>query len=182
MARPKSEEKRQLLLDAAARVIAERGDGAPTALIAKVAGVAEGTLFTYFRTKEELLNELYGTLLAELYASARGVPSRGKREKLHHAWTRTLAWGLANPKKRAALRVLDVSGYVPERRRLDAADRGNRFLAEAIGVRDEPPGFPMAVLGAVAEATLKLMIQQPRLAEAYSAAGFEACWKIVSQR
>ncbi|HYS81455.1 MAG TPA: helix-turn-helix domain-containing protein, partial [Anaeromyxobacteraceae bacterium] len=59
MARPKSEDKRNALLAAATQVIAELGVSAPTARIAQVAGVAEGTLFTYFRTKDELLNELY---------------------------------------------------------------------------------------------------------------------------
>ena len=33
---------------AAARVIAQRGLNAPTALIAKEAGVSNGSLFTYF--------------------------------------------------------------------------------------------------------------------------------------
>ena len=56
MARPKSEEKRLQLMLAAAEAVAERGVGAPTALIAKLAGVAEGTLFRYFPTKEALLN------------------------------------------------------------------------------------------------------------------------------
>ena len=32
---------------------------APTSAISACAGVAEGTLFTYFKTKDELLNELY---------------------------------------------------------------------------------------------------------------------------
>ena len=40
--------------------IAEVGLGAPTAKIARRAGVAAGTLFTYFANKEELLNELKG--------------------------------------------------------------------------------------------------------------------------
>ena len=59
MARPKSEDKRNAILAAATQVIAEQGLGAPTARIAKVAGVAEGTLFTYFESKDVLLNELY---------------------------------------------------------------------------------------------------------------------------
>ena len=44
-------------------LFAERGIGhAPTSAIAAAAGVAEGTLFTYFKTKDELLNELYREL------------------------------------------------------------------------------------------------------------------------
>ena len=59
MARPKSEDKRIAIIAATIHMIAEQGLGAPTAAIAKVAGVAEGTLFKYFATKDELLNAAY---------------------------------------------------------------------------------------------------------------------------
>ena len=62
MSRPRSEQKRQAILDAAFRVFVERGVAAsPTSAISKAAGVAEGTLFTYFKTKEELMHELYSS-------------------------------------------------------------------------------------------------------------------------
>jgi hypothetical protein len=42
------------IFDAATRLFAERGlTAAPTSEISKQAGVAEGTLFTYFRTEDE---------------------------------------------------------------------------------------------------------------------------------
>jgi AcrR family transcriptional regulator len=47
--------------------IAEAGLGAPTAKIARRAGLATGTLFTYFANKEKLLNELYLELKIEVY-------------------------------------------------------------------------------------------------------------------
>jgi hypothetical protein len=50
MAKPKSEDKRNALLSAAVQVFAERGLGAPTAAIMSAAGIAEGSLFTYFKT------------------------------------------------------------------------------------------------------------------------------------
>ena len=65
MARPKSQEKRNALLAAAIELIAEQGLSVPTSKIAHVAGVAEGTLFTYFETKERLLNDLYVELKLE---------------------------------------------------------------------------------------------------------------------
>jgi AcrR family transcriptional regulator len=65
MARIKSPEKRNAILQAAVREIAEAGLGAPTAKIARRAGLAAGTLFTYFANKEKLLNELYLELKIE---------------------------------------------------------------------------------------------------------------------
>ncbi|MGL8445922.1 hypothetical protein NA471_14545, partial [Salmonella sp. NW547] len=43
MARPKSEDKKQALLEAATQAIAQSGIAASTAVIARNAGVAEGT-------------------------------------------------------------------------------------------------------------------------------------------
>ncbi|HBU1218435.1 TPA: TetR family transcriptional regulator, partial [Klebsiella pneumoniae] len=57
MARPKSEDKKQALLEAATAAFAQSGIAASTSAIARSAGVAEGTLFRYFATKDELLNE-----------------------------------------------------------------------------------------------------------------------------
>jgi AcrR family transcriptional regulator len=45
MARPRSEDKRNAILEAATRVIVTQGLSAPTALIAEQAGVANGSLF-----------------------------------------------------------------------------------------------------------------------------------------
>jgi len=67
VARPKSEDKRNAILDAATRLFAERGlTAAPTSEISKQAGVAEGTLFTYFKTKDDLINALYREIKLEL--------------------------------------------------------------------------------------------------------------------
>ncbi|HHG0447272.1 TPA: TetR/AcrR family transcriptional regulator, partial [Citrobacter freundii] len=56
MARPKSEDKKLALLEAATTAFAQSGIAASTAVIARNAGVAEGTLFRYFATKDDLIN------------------------------------------------------------------------------------------------------------------------------
>ncbi|MCW3058267.1 MAG: TetR family transcriptional regulator, partial [Capsulimonas sp.] len=67
MARPKSEDKRKAILTAATQVFAERGLGhSPTSEISRRAGVAEGTLFTYFKTKDELVCALYQELKQQM--------------------------------------------------------------------------------------------------------------------
>jgi AcrR family transcriptional regulator len=48
-------EKRSAILEAAAHVFVAEGLSAPTAGIAKAAGVANGSLFIYFETKADLL-------------------------------------------------------------------------------------------------------------------------------
>lgn len=73
MARPKSEDKKQALLEAATQAIAQSGIAASTAVIARNAGVAEGTLFRYFATKDELINTLYLHLKQDLCQSMISV-------------------------------------------------------------------------------------------------------------
>lgn len=53
-------DKRQLILDAATRVFAERGFfAAQVADIARRAGIAAGTVYLYFRSKDEILISLF---------------------------------------------------------------------------------------------------------------------------
>ena len=84
MARVRSPEKRSAILQAAVREIAENGLAAPTAQIAKRAGVAAGTLFTYFASKEALLNQLYLELKGEVYTRINtDFPHKGSLEVGH---------------------------------------------------------------------------------------------------
>jgi AcrR family transcriptional regulator len=63
--------KRQSILDAAARIFAKDLNNLPSVIsIAKASGLAKGTVYLYFKTKEEiflaLLSEQYETLLLEI--------------------------------------------------------------------------------------------------------------------
>ena len=116
MARPLSEDKRTAILEAATEVVATLGLSAPTAKIAKGAGVAEGTLFTYFANKDELLNRLYLELKMDIRdAMMTGYPA-GKSliDRNRHVWDRYIGWGLAHPLKRRAMRQLVVSDRITE--------------------------------------------------------------------
>jgi AcrR family transcriptional regulator len=66
------------MLTGATRAFAERGlRAAPKSEISKRAGVAEGTLFTYFRTKDDLVNALSREIKLELAdALMSGFPER----------------------------------------------------------------------------------------------------------
>src|SRR5580704_4607359 len=104
MARPLSDDKRAAILEAAAEAVAVLGLSAPTAKIAKGAGVAEGTLFTYFANKDELLNQLYLELKMDIRdAMIGGYPSgESLRDRMCHVWVRYVGWGSAHPLKRRA--------------------------------------------------------------------------------
>lgn len=122
MARPRSEDKQIALLEAATAVVAEQGLGAPTSLIAKRAGVAEGTLFRYFPTKDELLNALYLDIKRSLAESMRELIGRAAtpEELVRSLWNGYIDWGIANPVAVKALNQLAVSDKITAQTRAQA--------------------------------------------------------------
>ena len=187
MPRPKSDNKRQAILEAATRTIVRQGLGTPTAGIAKEAGVANGSLFTYFETKTELFNQLYLTLKSDMAESAmRDVrETDALRKQFQHVWQNWIGWALAAPDKRRALAILSVSDEItPEIR--EAGKKAMLGLATLIGrVRREssmhkvPPGFVFALMNAIAESTMDSIAADQANAKVYSKTGFEAIWRML---
>jgi AcrR family transcriptional regulator len=182
MARAKSEDKRDALLAAATRAIAAQGLSAPTAVIAREAGVANGTLFTYFETKADLFSQLYLELKTGMAAaSLEGIPVEAPvREQYSRAWSNWMRWGTLNPGKRRALALLGASDDIaPETRA--AADQamaefgGMLDRARARGpMRDAPMEFVIAAVNSLAETTLDFMASDPARADEHSRSGFAA--------
>jgi AcrR family transcriptional regulator len=189
MARPLSDEKRTAILQAATEVVATLGVGATTAKIAKGAGVAEGTLFTYFANKDELLNHLYLEIKASLRdAMMAGYPSRKSLiVRSRHVWDRYIGWGSAYPLKRKAMSQLAVSDRITdENKRIGAQAFGEveGMIRESLArgpLKDQPPAFAAAILSAIAETTMDFIAREPARAQHYTKAGFEAYWKAVTK-
>ena len=189
MARPLSEQKREAILTATAELVATMGTSAPMAKIAKGAGLAEGTLFTYFASKDELLNQLYLEIKADLGdAILEAYPSNGSvRERYRHVWDRFIDWGAAHPTKRKAMRQLSISERITEdsRRRGGAAFRNvNAMLEQSLAngvLKDQPPAFFGAILEAVAETTLEFIAREPQRREQYKQAGLQVLLNIIIQ-
>ena len=60
--------KRDYIVQSSLELIAEHGfHGAPMSMIAERAGVGVGTIYLYFETKGELINELHQELEAKMY-------------------------------------------------------------------------------------------------------------------
>jgi TetR/AcrR family transcriptional regulator, fatty acid metabolism regulator protein len=75
----KTTDKRGRILDAAIKMFAERGfHTATVAEIARAAGVADGTIYLYFKSKEDLLLRLFDEKMTELLAEAKDELSREK--------------------------------------------------------------------------------------------------------
>ena len=92
-------DKRTAIMEAALKLFMERGlHGTSTAQISKEAGVATGTLFNYFPTKENLINSLYFEVKGRLSRSMGKeieVESTFKN-KMKKLWSNLIIWGLDN--------------------------------------------------------------------------------------
>jgi AcrR family transcriptional regulator len=192
VARPKSEDKRNAILDAATRVFAERGlTAAPTSEISKEAGVAEGTLFTYFKTKDDLMNALYREIKLELAdAMMSGFPrKKSVRTRLQHVWDGYVNWGVTNPEQRKVLAQLLVSGMLSQ----ESIEAGSapfvemqNMIRNAMGHHilraDLPTELISKVMGALAEATMDLIVSKPATAKKYRDGGFEIYWAGIARK
>lgn len=188
MARPKSENKRDAIMAAAIKVIAAHGLSAPTALIAREAGVSNGSLFTYFETKADLFNQLYLELKTELAVTAlEGLPAGAElRDQIFHMWSNWMSLAVSNPARRRALAQLAVSDEITPANQA-AAHKAMAGVAELLErsrangpMRNVPMGFVVAILSSLAEATMDFMIRDPANAKKHCKAGFDALWRVLA--
>jgi AcrR family transcriptional regulator len=184
MARLKSEDKRNAILSAATALFAERGLNAPTSAITAVAGIAEGTLFTYFGTKDELINALYRDIKMDLAAAMMSsFPRKASvRNRLLHVWDRYVDWGTGDTAQQRVLKQIEVwSGLTEESK---TAGMGpfleiKAVVDDAIAhhiLRSLPERFLAASMSTLAEMTMELIRQDPAQATIYRTAGFEMFW------
>lgn len=188
MARPRSDEKRDAIMKAAIKIIATQGLSAPTAMIAKEAGVSNGALFIYFETKAKLLNQLYTELKADMaIAMATGIPPKADiRDQVLYVWNGWLRWAIARPQERRTLAHLGVSNYITEashRASSEAYANVEALLdrSRARGaLRDAPLMFVASLVTGILDATVEYMTRDSAHAEEHSAAGFEALWRVLA--
>lgn len=106
-------QRRDQLLDAAEAVLLERGPAAMTmAEVAEVAGLAKGTTYLYFSSKDELVAAIRGRYLARYLDALRGTAGSGALEQLV-----SLATGLvsfATEHRRLHHRLFHEAGFSEE--------------------------------------------------------------------
>jgi AcrR family transcriptional regulator len=95
-------DKRTAIMETALKLFTERGfQGTSTAQISKEAGVATGTLFKYFPTKEDLINSLYFEVKGRLSSSMeKEIETESTfQERVRRLWSNFINWGIDNQEK-----------------------------------------------------------------------------------
>ncbi len=110
-------DKRKAILDAALVLFTERGfHGTATSTISKEAGIATGTLFNYFPSKEELVTALYRDIKQEVrsFLITSFEQNNTAKAVLKQVWFDYVKWGLKNPMKIHFMDQFGTSPYVTQ--------------------------------------------------------------------
>lgn len=96
------------LLDTALSLFVAQGiQATSTASIAKAAGVANGTLFHHFATKQALVDQLYLDAKTSLAQALTATPLTGTAtDQLQQCWQRSLNWAKLHPRQLCLMQQL----------------------------------------------------------------------------
>ncbi|MFC6276471.1 TetR/AcrR family transcriptional regulator [Psittacicella hinzii] len=115
MARPLCKVKRQAIIDAALELFAEQGLSAPTSKIAKLAQVSEGTIFTYFKNKDDLIVQVYLSIKEDIHKVIKRPRNCKEVLSLFKSnWLNYTDWLIKNPQKHYLLGRIFLSKKICE--------------------------------------------------------------------
>ncbi len=183
--------KEQILKTALTLFIKNGFEKTPTSLIAKEAGVATGTLFHHFKTKEELINALYLDMKFQFRDTIyKGMDTdEPLKETIQLLWHNMISWVLENPEGYRFFVQFRESAYISAstRERAEAAFEDFTVLFEK-GLEQGffysfPLDFLMNLLISHLFASCDYFLQHPELWEDHSfrAEVFASCWNSLAK-
>ena len=113
--RDEAMDKRDAIIKAAFKLFTERGfHGTPTSMISQEAGIATGTLFRYFPTKEDLINTAYAVAKSHLAKAMKaGMEKETTLEgQARCLWGNIVRWGIQNPEEFLFIEQFASSPYI----------------------------------------------------------------------
>jgi AcrR family transcriptional regulator len=173
---------RKRLLEAAVGVVSEQGVSASTAVIAKRAGAAQGSVFHHFGTKDGLLEALFVDLKHELReAVLEDLDAElSVDDAMDAIWDRWMRWGTENAVRRRALLSIYNSDILSlPTRDLVADDLGSGVTVFLEASKHGPLAgqsihFIGPLVAGVANSTMDSMLAFPAQAEEYKRVGYAA--------
>ncbi|MBK0401534.1 TetR/AcrR family transcriptional regulator [Adhaeribacter sp. BT258] len=185
-------EKRARIIATALKLFCEKGfQNTSTATISKEAGVATGTLFLYFKSKDELINALYREAKNELAGFfQQDFPTEPSVEnKLYHFWQKAISWALENPYQFRFFNMYSHSPFISSLTKEESASAFQftlDFVEEAIEAGSLAPidsGLFIALFSGQLNATVGFLTQNPQLTnrKAVTDQTFALFWKGISK-
>ncbi len=184
-------DKRARLIETAIHLFHERGFwDTPTALIAREAGVANGTLFNYFPSKAALVEAVYLSLKQSwaVHLQAAAPQSGSVHDRLAAFWLGAIDWARAHPDRYALLGQLKLSDEIGDGARADGVDMFAATLdligdAVANGViRPIQPALLKALAQAQVCAAIEFLAAHPgEPADQTAGTTFEIFWRGIAR-
>ncbi len=111
------QDKRAAIITAALILFNRRGfHGTPTSMISEQAGISAGTLFLYFKTKNDLINSVYfgakERMGQAIYKGYEDEPDI--RNKVKRIWGNIIRWGVENPEEFMFIQQFSSSPYITD--------------------------------------------------------------------
>ncbi|MBI3676461.1 MAG: TetR/AcrR family transcriptional regulator [Proteobacteria bacterium] len=182
--------KRPRILEAALELFETRGfDGVAVPEIALKAGVATGTIYRYFETKEALVNALYRYWKKQYNEVVLAPPYEGAtpRQTFSHYWQRMTLFARAFPR---AIRFMDLHHHAAyldaesralSRNYASAAETFVRDARRSGDLRDLDPMMVVALMWGACAGLVKFSAQGALAFDAETAADMEeALWRAIA--
>jgi AcrR family transcriptional regulator len=138
----KHSDKRKAIMDASLKLFCTKCfQDTTTSSISNEAKVATGTLFLYFESKEELVNELYLQCKDELahYVEEGVWDHTSFKTRLKYIWERGTEWCMQNPEKMQFMTQFSSSPYITKLTREKAVSHlrlMNEIIEKAIANKE----------------------------------------------
>lgn len=162
--------KKEAIIGAALKLFTERGFyGTSTAQISREAGVATGTLFNYFSTKEDLINDLYYEVKGNLSQSLReGLGDESSfQAKIKRMWSNLIDWGVSNPQEFLFTEHFCSSPYISKLTR-DEVLKEYTFFRDVVRegmeegqMKEFPQDLIMSILFDSGKTVVRLILNSP---------------------
>lgn len=183
-------DKRGRILDAAAQLIVQNGLDSPMSAIAATAGVATGSLYNYFKSKNEMIAAVYARLADEI-ADAIVMEidrSLSHRDRLLRYVNAYIDFFWADPARAILFEYLSNVPLIPPAQLGAVFDRVTQYGQTLIGeakadgaLKDMDPALMGAMIGGGIRNCLKWRRIEPRqLSESERRQIADMCWNAIA--
>lgn len=132
---PDISDKKDLILRTTLELIKDNGfHGTPISLIAKTAGVAAGTIYHYFPSKDAIIIEIYNRIRLKLIdvMFTNIHPDQEYRKQFFHGWRSLVNYFINNPGSLIFIEQYNSSPYPKTSDEETSGNKFSRFFEEGI--------------------------------------------------
>jgi AcrR family transcriptional regulator len=182
-------DKREQIILSAIKLFSSKGfQATSTTSITKLAGVGTGTLFLYFKSKDEMINTIYQEVKVEIANEiCKGISEQVSfRGKLKLIWINMVRWALQNQEKFLFVEHFSHSPFINNITKEEAI--GNfKFIFDLIheGVKNEVFGeyddeYVFTLLNSHVNGTISYILSTGNEVEKLIDQSFAVLWKGLS--